>query len=145
MSFVIGKKFVLSFEEDNNELFEPIREKLRKYKGRIRKMGSDYLAYRLLGAVIDGYFAILEDLGEKLSSLEDKVVTDPNPRVLRAIHSLRIEMTSALQVRLAAQRGSGCADAGRSFRSSGREPRHISETSTTIPFRSSRPWRPTGR
>ena len=92
VSFIIGKKFVLSFIEDNNELFETVREKLRKYKGKIRKMGSDYLGYRLLGAVIDGYFAILEDFGEKLSSLEDKVVTDPNPKVLRAVHSLRIEM-----------------------------------------------------
>jgi magnesium transporter len=94
VSLVIGKKFVLSFKEDDNGLFEPIREKLRKYKGRIRKMGSDYLAYRLLGTVIDGYFAILEDLGERLSSLEDKVVTDPNPKLLRAVHSLRIQMTS---------------------------------------------------
>ena len=56
VSFVIGKNFVLSFEQSNDGLFEPIREKLRKYKGRIRKMGTDYLAYRLLGAVVDGYF-----------------------------------------------------------------------------------------
>ncbi len=92
VSLVIGKKFVLSFRKDNDQLFEPIREKLRKYKGKIRKMGTDYLAYRLLGTVIDGYFTVLEALGEKIESLEDKVVSDPNPRVLRAVHSLRMEM-----------------------------------------------------
>lgn len=92
VSLIIGKRFVLSFKEDDNQLFEPIREKLRKYKGKIRKMGTDYLAYRLLGTVIDGYFAVLEALGEKLESLEERVVNDPGPKVLRAIHSLRTEM-----------------------------------------------------
>jgi magnesium transporter len=93
ISIVIGKTFVLSFEEGSDEIFEPIREKLRKYKGRIRRMGTDYLAYRLLGAVVDSYFTILETLGEKLESLEDKVVTAPDPGVLRAVHTLRIQMT----------------------------------------------------
>jgi magnesium transporter len=93
ISIVIARNVVLSFEEDSDRFFEPIREKLRKYKGRIRKMGTDYLAYRLLDAVVDSYFLVLEKLGEKLEALEDDVVTDPNPRVLRAIHALRIEMT----------------------------------------------------
>jgi magnesium transporter len=93
VSVVIGKTFLLSFEEDHDELFEPVREKLRKYKGRIRRMGTDYLAYRLLAAVVDGYFVILESLGERLESLEERVVSTPNPDVLRAIHALRIEMT----------------------------------------------------
>jgi magnesium transporter len=93
VSIVIGKHFVLTFEERDDGVFEPVREKLRKYKGRIRKMGADYLAYRLLDAVVDGYFVVLEGLGEKVEALQEKVVTDPNRQVLRTIQTLRIEMT----------------------------------------------------
>lgn len=93
VSIVIGKHFLLSFEEGNDGVFEPVREKLRRYKGRIRKMGTDYLAYRLLDAIVDGYFVILEGLGEKVEALQEKVVTDPNPHVLRTIQALRTEMT----------------------------------------------------
>jgi magnesium transporter len=92
VSIIIGKHFVLSFEEGNDVLFEPVREKLRKYKGKIRKMGTDYLAYRLLDATVDGYFFILERLGERVEALQEKVVTDPNPQVLRNIQTLRTEM-----------------------------------------------------
>jgi magnesium transporter len=91
VSLVITRHVVLSFEEENDKVFEPIREKLRKYKGRIRKMGTDYLAYRLLDAVVDGYFGILEKFGDQLESLEERVVANPDPDVLKAIHSLRIE------------------------------------------------------
>jgi magnesium transporter len=93
VAIVIGKNYLLSFEEEDDPLFEPVKEKLRKYKGRIRRMGTDYLAYRLLGAVVDGYFVVLEKHAEKLELLEEMVVTNPNPTVLRAIHALRIEMT----------------------------------------------------
>jgi magnesium transporter len=93
VAIVIGKNCLLSFEEGDDPLFEPVREKLRKYKGRIRRMGTDYLAYRLLGAVVDGYFVVLEKHAEKLEFLEEMVVANPKPEVLRAIHALRMEMT----------------------------------------------------
>lgn len=93
VSIVIGRNYVISFKEQDEDIFEGIREKLRKSKGRIRKMGSDYLAYRLLDTIVDGYFLILERLGEELESLEESVVANPRPEVLRAIHALRIEMT----------------------------------------------------
>ncbi len=93
VSLVVGKYYVLSFDGGHGQVFEPVREKLRKYKGRIRRMGSDYLAYRLLDAVVDTYFLLLEKLGEKLESLEERVVTDPTPEVMREIHALRIDMT----------------------------------------------------
>jgi magnesium transporter len=93
VSLVVGKYYVLSFDEGRGQVFEPVREKLRKYKGRIRRMGSDYLLYRLLDAVVDTYFLLLERLGEKLESLEERVVTDPTPEVMREIHALRIDMT----------------------------------------------------
>lgn len=91
VSLVITRQVVLSFEEGDGDVFEPIREKLRKYKGRIRKMGTDYLAYRLLDAVVDSYFAILERIGNKLEALEERAMTNPTPDVLKAIHLLRTE------------------------------------------------------
>ena len=93
LSIVVGKNFVITFQEKDYRTFDSIRDKLRKYKGRIRRMGTDYLTYRLMGAVIDGYFVVLEEIGEKIEYLEEMVVTKPNPEVLRAIHALRIEMT----------------------------------------------------
>lgn len=93
VSLVIGKYYLLSFDEGDGRVFEPVREKLRKYKGRIRKMGSDYLLYRLLDAIVDTYFSLLERSSEKIESLEERVVTNPSPEVMREIHALRIEMT----------------------------------------------------
>mgnify|MGYP005840611703 CR=1 FL=1 len=97
VSFVIARHVVLSFTEGDDGIFEPIREKLRKYKGRIRKMGTDYLAYRLLDAVVDSYFGILENIGDKLEFLEERVVGKPTPDILKAIHSLRIETTALIR------------------------------------------------
>ena len=97
VSLVITKQVVLSFEERDGEVFESIREKLRKYKGRIRKMGTDYLAYRLLDAVVDSYFGILEKIEDKLEFLEERVLANPTPDVLKAIHSLRIETTTLVR------------------------------------------------
>jgi magnesium transporter len=97
VSLVITRQVVLSFEEEDGEVFEPIMEKLRKYKGRIRKMGTDYLAYRLLDAVVDSYFGIVEKIGDSLEHLEDRVLANPTPVVLKAIHSLRMETTTLLR------------------------------------------------
>ena len=89
VSLILGKNFVMSFQEREGDIFEPIRERLRKGKGRIRKMGVDYLFYALLDAVVDNYFTILEKLGERLEGLEDRVVTNPQPNTLQEIHSLK--------------------------------------------------------
>ena len=60
VSFILGSNFVISFQERQGDVFNNIRERIRKDKGRIRKMGSDYLAYSLIDAVVDNYFIILE-------------------------------------------------------------------------------------
>ena len=80
MSVVFGKNFVLSFQERPGDTFDPVRERIRKGKGRIRKMGPDYLAYALLDAVVDDYFVVLENLGEQIEDLEDELVSIPSRR-----------------------------------------------------------------
>ncbi|MDH4219652.1 MAG: magnesium and cobalt transport protein CorA, partial [Candidatus Aminicenantes bacterium] len=92
VSLILGEKYVISFQEREGDIFNPIRERIRNGKGRIRKMGSDYLAYALLDAVVDHYFIILEKDGEKIEVLEDKVVTDPRPDTLQEIHKLKRDM-----------------------------------------------------
>ncbi|KPL03068.1 MAG: magnesium transporter [candidate division Zixibacteria bacterium SM23_73_2] len=91
-SFILGPNFVISFQERVGDVFNPIRERIRNAKGRIRKMGSDYLAYALMDAVVDNYFAILERLGEEIESIEEELVHNPNPETLQIIHNLKREM-----------------------------------------------------
>jgi magnesium transporter len=86
VSIILGDNFVLSFQEKEGDVFNPIRERLRSDKGRIRKLGADYLAYSLLDAVVDNYFSILEKMGDKIDDLEEKLLTDPSPQTLKKIH-----------------------------------------------------------
>jgi magnesium transporter len=92
VSLILGKNFVLSFQEKDNGVFEALRERIRKGKGRIRKMGADYLAYAILDGIVDSYFSALERLGESVEGLEEQLVVDPRPETLRRIQSLRKEM-----------------------------------------------------
>jgi magnesium transporter len=92
LSLIVGPNYVVSFQERGGDAFDPIRERIRSGKGRLRKMGADYLAYSLLDVAVDNYFVVLEQVGEKIASLEDELVTDPNPEALQAIHVLKREM-----------------------------------------------------
>ncbi len=92
VSLVLGRNFVLSFQENGSDVFQPVRERLRSGKGRLRQAGADYLLYALVDAIVDQYFAVLESLGEKIESLQQVVVSDPKPDTLREIHSLKRQL-----------------------------------------------------
>jgi magnesium transporter len=92
VSMVVGRNFVISFQESIGDVFEPIRDRIRNSKGRIRKMGADYLAYALLDAIVDGYFSVLETIGDTIESMEERLAKDPTEAILRQIHSLKREM-----------------------------------------------------
>ena len=92
VSIILGKNFVISFQESPGDVFDFVRERIRNDKGRIRKMGADYLAYTLIDAIVDHYFFILEKLGETIEEIEEQVVDNPNPETLQIIHSLKSEM-----------------------------------------------------
>lgn len=89
VSLVLGKNFVISFQETEGDVFGNIRERIRVGKGKIRTMGADYLAYNIMDAVVDNYFIILERIGEEVESLEDKLINNPKPELLRRIHRLK--------------------------------------------------------
>jgi len=92
VSIILGKNFIISFKEKETSLFEPIRERLRVNKGRIRKSGPDNLAHALIDNIVDNYFFVLEELEERIEYLEDELVTQTNPVNLQAIHSLKREL-----------------------------------------------------
>jgi len=94
VSLILGPNFVISFQEEGKEgdLFEVVRERLRSSKGKLRKMGADYLLYALLDAIVDGYFVILERLGERIEVLEEELLANPSQLTLQNIHTMKREM-----------------------------------------------------
>jgi len=93
VSLILGSNFVISFQErPGGDVFDPIRDRIRTGKGRTRKMGPDYLAYCLIDAIVDNYFVVLENLGERVEAVEDEVVSNPTPRTLVVIHDSKRDL-----------------------------------------------------
>ena len=92
VSFVLGKKYLITFQEDTGDVFDTVRDRLRKGGPRMRNGGPDYLAYALIDAIVDSYFHILEQIGDEIEELEDRIITDPEQSDLQSIHNLRREM-----------------------------------------------------
>lgn len=89
VTLFVGSGFVLSFQEQPGDCFDGVRERIRHGKGRIRKCGSDYLAYALVDSVVDSYFPILEDMAESLESLEQQVLASPNQETVSGIYEAK--------------------------------------------------------
>lgn len=93
ISIVLGKNFVLSFQEDGSrDVFNSIREKLKINNSRLRSGTADYLFYALIDSIVDHYFIVMEKLGEKIEALEEDVVRNSNTRTLAKVNLLRKEM-----------------------------------------------------
>lgn len=92
VSILLGKNYVVTFQERCGDVFDPVRARLRRGGGPIRKLGSDYLAYALIDAVIDGYYPVLEKLGDALEDLEKEIVEQPRPANLQIIHRAKREL-----------------------------------------------------
>ena len=92
LSLVIGKTFLLTFQEQTGDVFEPVRERIRKQKGRIRTTSIDYLAYALIDTVVDNYIYIIERLGEKIEDMEEAVLGSPEPVVMEQLSNYKKEM-----------------------------------------------------
>lgn len=92
ISLILGPHYLLSFYSGDNDIYASVRERLLQAKGRIRKLGADYLAYALIDLVVDNYFIELEKFGDQMESLEDEVVANPSPRTLRDVHRFKNNM-----------------------------------------------------
>jgi magnesium transporter len=92
VSLVLTPGVVISLQEKAGDVFDPVRQRIRKGKGRIRKSGTDYLAYALIDTVVDHYFKVFEEIGEKIEALQEEVLENPSPQILQAIQNLKREM-----------------------------------------------------
>lgn len=93
VSLVVGPNYVISFQEGiAGDAFNPIRERLRTAKGRMRRESADYLVYLLIDAIVDGYFVLLEKLGEQIEVLDERMLANRAADVARTIHLLKREM-----------------------------------------------------
>lgn len=92
VSIIIGKNFIISFQEGELDVFEPLRRGIREGKGRIRKMGSDYLAYALVDAIVDNFFSIFEKFGDEIDLVEDELIGSPSRATLERIYRLKRDM-----------------------------------------------------
>jgi magnesium transporter len=91
LSLYVSAESVLTFQEIPGDCLDPVRARLRAGAG-IRRRGSDYLAYALIDSVIDAYFPILEELGERLELLEDEILQSPSPLLIRKVHEIKREL-----------------------------------------------------
>jgi magnesium transporter len=93
VSVVLGPNFVLSFQEDaSRDVFNPLREKIKVAGSKVRQNNSDYLFYSLIDMIVDNYFVIMEQLGEKIEELEEDITHRPDTRTLAKINRIRKEM-----------------------------------------------------
>jgi magnesium transporter len=92
VSLILSENFVISFQESIGDVFDSVRGRIRGGKTRIRKRGADYLAYALTDAIVDGYFGILEKIGERIEDLEVDLISNPDPKILQKIYNLKREM-----------------------------------------------------
>ena len=90
LNLFLGRNFVLTFQEGRpGDCLDIIRERIRQKRGRIREAGLDYLAYALLDAVVDCYFPILEEYGERLEDYEDAILASPSGETVARIHEIK--------------------------------------------------------
>ena len=93
-SLLFSKKWVLTFQEAPGDCLDPVRERLRRGKPRIRAGGPDYLAYAILDAILDAYFPLAEKLGDRLEALEDAITVNPVPADIAELHAVKRDLLS---------------------------------------------------
>lgn len=89
---IIGENYVLSFQETDISYFDPVLDRLKTGNIRIRQRGVDYLGYALVDAIVDHYFQVLEYFGERIETIEDELMEDPEQETFRKIHNLRRDL-----------------------------------------------------
>ena len=94
VSMFLGKDFVLTFQERPGDCFDPVRARIREARGRVRAAGPDYLAYALLDVIVDVYFPVNEEYGERLEAMEDEAIADPSSKIIGRIHDTKHDLAT---------------------------------------------------
>jgi magnesium transporter len=92
ISMIVSRNYIITFQEREGDVFDPLRNRLNNPIGRLRKNGSDYLAYAIMDIIVDHYFILLEQLGEKIEALEEVVIEDPQQSIVSEIQFLKREL-----------------------------------------------------
>jgi magnesium transporter len=92
ISFVLGKNYVLSFQENEGDIFDSIRDRIRTGKGRVRKKDTDYLVFVLADAIVDRYYYIVESLGEKIEKLEEEIIANHSDSAIKKIQRIKKDL-----------------------------------------------------
>lgn len=89
VSMILGHGYLITFQEQPGDVFDSVRERIRKSKGKIRRQRADYLAYSLIDVIVDNYFVVLERLSERIEAAEKQVTENPTKKTLKEIHRLK--------------------------------------------------------
>src|SRR5690606_30827622 len=92
ISFVLGRNFLLSFQEKEGDLFDGFRERIRHDQGRVRKKQADYLLYRLIDIIVDNYYNVLDKVGDLIEELEETLYENPSNQTFLKIQFLKKEL-----------------------------------------------------
>jgi magnesium transporter len=92
MSFVLGKDYLITFQEKEGDSFGPFRERIRLSLGQVRKKKADYLLYRLIDIIVDNYYTILDNIGQRIESTEDEVYNRPTEKEFEKIQKIKKEL-----------------------------------------------------
>jgi magnesium transporter len=93
ISIILGEKFVLTLQEQQGDVFDPIRERIRNTMKRSRLIDSDYLVYALLDAIVDNYIVIIETLGRHVEAQEGQLFSNPDKSIVQEIYKLKTELS----------------------------------------------------
>ena len=89
VSIFVGKNYVLTFQERSGDILDPVRARLRAGHRMIRSAGSGYLAYAILDTIVDGYLPVIEQIGDRLEAMEERVMEHPTPQTLRDLNKIK--------------------------------------------------------
>jgi len=92
ISFVLGKDFLLSFQEKEGDLFGPFRERIKQASGRVRSRKADYLLYRLIDIIVDNYYTVLDEVGQQIEIVEDDIYKNPTDKEFQKIQKIKKEL-----------------------------------------------------
>jgi magnesium transporter len=92
LSLVLTTNVIIAFQERKGDVFEPIREGIRKGKKRIRNGGIDYLTFAMLDIVVDNYLHVISILGKKIETLEDNILINPKQNIITDINNYKREL-----------------------------------------------------
>jgi magnesium transporter len=92
LSMIIGPNYLVTFQEQPMDVFGAVRDRIRKKKGRIRTVGTDYLAYALLDSVVENYIDVIERIGERVEELDEEILDDPGNEIIAKISNTKREV-----------------------------------------------------